>query len=457
VTESLKDRSWSAQMGWFTLIVMTCCYSFAFVDRQILNLLVEPMKRDFGASDVEIGFLLGPAFTLSYTGLGIPAGWCADRFDRRKLVLCAGTLWSLGTMAAAFASTYHELLLSRVMVGASEAFLFPSGMSLIADLFERRRLPLATSIFLLSPYIGGGLALILGGVLLGMTIELPPIAIWPIGSIRGWQMTLALVGALGLLPVLALLFAREPSRTAVLEEHEVDRRYGFLEGLAYMVRRWRFYAMFYLGMAGSSLVLNTVPAWAPTFLVRAFGMNPTAIGLRYGVLVLLFGITAGITAPLLNAWLSRRYADSTMRTVLIGPAVVILFAALLLIVATQSAALACLALITFGYSFPLSMAGTSLQLATPPRLRGTASAFYFVIVGLIGLGLGPMLVPFVSRTLLHDDQRIGEAMAIVAIVFSAIALLLLWLALKGFRIERGLEASARAARIDSQAARNVTP
>ncbi|MEA3001863.1 MAG: hypothetical protein QOH81_651 [Sphingomonadales bacterium] len=418
--------------------MMTACYSFAIVDRQILNLLVEPMKHAFAATDPQIGLLLGPAFTLSYTALGIPGGWCADRFNRRRIVIIAGTIWSLGTLGAAFARSYDALLVTRVIVGASEAFLFSSGMSLIADLFERRRLPLATSIFLLAPYIGGGLSLILGGILLDATIKLPPLAVGPLGAIQGWQMTFAIVGLLSLLPVLGLTFLREPSRTAALEADEQDRRYGFVEGLMYLARRWRFYAMFYFGMAGSSLVLNTVPAWAPTFLIRRFGMSSTDIGLHYGVLVLIFGLSAGITAPLVNAWLARRYPDSTMRTVLIGPAVAVAAALLLMLAGTKWGAIACLALVTFGYSFPLSMAGASLQLATPPRLRGLASSFYFVIVGLIGLGLGPVLVPFVSGTLLHDPHRIGEALAIVAILFSAVALILLSVALRSFRIERDL-------------------
>jgi MFS family permease len=422
--------------SWLALIVVTGCYSMAIVDRQIFNLLVEPMKREFVATDAQIGFMLGPAFMLSYTALGIPAGLAADRFSRRGLLLAAGTLWSLATIGGAFAKTYDALLLTRMIVGAAEAFMFPSGMSLIADLFDRKHLPMATSFFLFAPYVGGGLAMIMGGVLLGATIDLAPLELWPLGSVRGWQMTLGIVGLLCLIPVLALTLVREPPRAA----SEADIRFGFVESFTYFIRGWRFYALFFFGMAGSSLVLNAVPAWAPAFLVREFAMSSTAIGLQYGVLVLVLGMMAGILAPLTNFWLSKRFADSTMRTVLVGPAVVVVFACVLLASAKQSTALICLAMITFGYSFPLSMAGASLQLATPSRLRGIASAFYFVIVGLIGLGLGPMLVPFVSTTLLHDGEQIGDAMAIVAIAFSTVALLLLWGAIAGFRTERGRSA-----------------
>lgn len=430
----------STRWSLIALLLLTACYSLAFVDRQILNLMIEPMKRDFGITDAQAGFILGPAFSITYTGLGLFAGFCADRFSRRNLLLGAGVLWSVGSVATAFAHDYQSMILTRMMVGASEAFLFPAGMSMVADLFPPRRLPAATTTFLISPYLGGGLSLILGGMILGQTSHLGALALPPIGTMRGWQITLAIVGILGLLPVLALLLIREPSRQSPEAGGDGERRFGFFEGVAYMARRWRFFAMYFLGMAAVSLMLNTVPAWAPTLLTRKFGMNPAEVGAQYGGMVLVFGLAGAICSPFVNGWLARRYADCPMRTALMGPLLVALAGAALLFAQGRVSVLVCLALITFGYASCLPMAGSSLQLATPPLLRGEAAAFYFVIVGILAMGVGPMLVPLTTEYVLHDPRMIGEALGIISILFGLSAFALLSVALHGFRVERGIAA-----------------
>jgi len=425
--------------AYYTVVVLTLVYCFAFVDRQIFNLLVAPIKRDFGVSDVELGYLLGPAFILSYVALGLPAGWCVDRFNRRNLIMCAGVCWSLGTMAGAFAQSYAGLFGSRLLVGASEALIFPAGFSFIADLFDRRRLPLATSIFILAPSIGSGLALTGGGLLLQYTEQFEWVTIPLLGRIHGWQATLLVIGIIGLAPVLLLTTIRDAARQAKASK-QTEPQFGFLEGTRHMLTKGRFYAAFFFGMAFSSMVMLTIGAWAPTYLSRTFALSPAEVGTRYGPLVLLFGLAGGIASPVLNAWLGRRYPlDSTMRTVILGPAMIIPLALILLLAKSQSIALVCLALLTFTYNFPLSMASASLQLVTPARLRGAASAWYFVIGSLIGYGIGPTAVPIVAKSILHDPSRIGFAMASVAALFAAIALILCIVAHSGFRRERLLQ------------------
>jgi MFS family permease len=215
-----------------------------------------------------------------------------------------------------------------------------------------------------------------------------------------------------------------------------EPRYGFVDGTAYMLRRWRFYIAFFFGMACSSMVMLTISAWAPTYLARSFGLNPAEIGTRYGTLVLVFGLAGGIASPLISSGLGRWTQDPTMQTVRLGPFMLVAFAAALSLARSESVALLCLALLTFSYSFPMSMASTSLQLAAPPRLRGIASAYYFVIVSLIGYGIGPTAVPLVSEKLLGDPDRIGEAMAGIAVFFGLMSTVLISIAVRGFRIER---------------------
>lgn len=426
---------------YYAAVILTLIYCFAFADRQIFNQLVEPIKRDFGVTDLQVGYLLGPAFIFSYVAIGLPAGWCADRFNRSHLILAAGIAWGIGTIAAAFAQGYTGLFISRLFVGASEAFLYPAGMSLIPDLYERRRLPVATSIFLLAPALGSGFALLGGGLVLQMTDQIGTVALPVIGSIHGWQLTLIVVGIIGMIPVALMMTVPDRRReksggAAQAKGAAVEHQYGFWQGTTYMVQRWRFYIAFFFGMACSSMVMVTVSAWAPTYLSRTFGLNHAEVGTRYGALVLIFGIAGGIAAPLISAAIGRVTRFPTMQTVRLGPFMLATFATLLIFANSEVTALACLALLTFSYSFPMSMASASLQFAAPPRLRGIASAYYFVIVSLIGYGIGPTAVPLVTGYVFHDPSRIGEAIAIISALFAMCSAILLSIAVTGFRRER---------------------
>lgn len=425
--------------NWAALVLLSVCWAFAFTDRQILNLMVEAMQRDFGIDDRQTGFILGPAFSITYILVGLFAGWCADRFNRRNVLVIAGVLWSLATFATAFAQGFNSLVATRAVVGAAEAFLLPSGMSMVAEMFDRKRLPVATTVFLISPYVGGGLAMIIGGLVIRLTAGMAPIP-HPFGLMHNWQLALALVGALGAVPILCLLLIREPVRGSYATAGESIAAFGFVEGSLYMLRRWRFFLMFFFGIACVSMMLNTLPAWVPTMFVREYGATTADIGVAYGFLVLSCGIVGGICSPLCNRWLARRYPDSTMRTALIGPVIMAFFGLILPFAGGYWAAFACVAAITFGYCFPLPMAGASLQLATPPRLRGLASAYYFVIVSVLGVAIGPTTVPFVTHNLLGRPDLVGTGLSIVTVTFSILAFLLLTIAARGFRIERGLTA-----------------
>lgn len=436
VVATLAPRAWAA------LAILTASYAFAFTDRQILNLVVDPMKRDLGISDKQVGFLMGPAFTITYVAVGLFADYCADRRNRRNLLVLAGILWSAATIATALAGNYHTMIVTRLIVGASEAFLFPSGMSLVAEMFDRRRLPIATTIYLTAPYIGGGLALIIGGIVIGYTGQTGLIVL-PFAVMHGWQVAVAVVGLLGAVPILLLLTIPEPRRGALALAGDDLRRFGFWEGTAFMLKRWRFYVMLFLGVSFISILLNSVPAWAPTMFIRQFGMSAHNVGLIYGVLVLTIGVLAGLCSPLFNRLLAKRYFDAPMRTVLVGPAMLIVFGVLLQVARDERFAMACVALITFGYVFPLPMAGVSLQLATPPQLRGLSAAYYFVTVSVIGVGIGPILVPFATADLLHDETRLNTAIGIVTVGCEIIALVLLWFAFRGFSAERRSQGASK--------------
>lgn len=413
-----------------SLVVLTAVYAFAFVDRQILNMLVGPMKERFGLSDLEISYLIGPAFIFSFMAVGLPAGLCVDRFNRRNLVLGAGLLWTVATAAASLAENFTHLAISRMFVGGAEAVLFPAGMSMIADTFDRRHLPAANSLFLTSPYIGGGLALIAGGHILDATRTMPPVSLAGLATIHGWQIIFLIVAAIGLVPLLLMLLVREPARRGDAARSKATVPAG--EAFLFLLRNWRFYGFFYLGMGIACQVQAMVAAWAPTHLARTFDLGAGAIGTGYGVMVLFAGLAGGISGPLVNHLLSKRSPNSTMMTATLGPVLIVLFVLLLTQATTPTATMICLAMFTMSYSFPLSTAGSSLQVVTPPSMMGMTSAIYLICNSVLGYALGPTLVPLVSRVMPGGGESIGTTLTVLAGFGGVASLLALIAAARGF-------------------------
>jgi len=208
----MSDRPASPRYAWYVVAVMTLAYVSAFVDRQILSLLVPPIKRDLGISDTQMSFLIGLAFSVFFTLLGLPIARLADRRSRRNIMATGVGLWSVFTALCATAQTYGRLLVMRVGVGVGEATINAPSVSLIADYFPRERLSRAMSVFSLGIFLGSGLAYFIGGSIVGVVSEQGRWVLPVIGAIRPWQSVFLAVGLPGLLVALLFLTIREPAR-----------------------------------------------------------------------------------------------------------------------------------------------------------------------------------------------------------------------------------------------------
>src|SRR4030095_7549014 len=153
--------------AWYVAVVLMLCNTLSFIDRQILGLLVTPIKLDLGISDTRIGLLQGLAFGIFYTLLGLPMGRIVDHGKRRNLVAAGIFCWSLMTALCAVARGFWTLFAARMGVGVGEATLTPSAFSLLSDYFPKERLGTALSVFSMGIFFGSGLALIVGGLIIG--------------------------------------------------------------------------------------------------------------------------------------------------------------------------------------------------------------------------------------------------------------------------------------------------
>ena len=292
----------SPRVTWRThlsLALLALVYVFSYIDRQVISILIEPIKQEFGASDSQIGLLTGLAFGLLYAALGVPVGKLADRYNRRAIVAVACGLWSLATMACGFAGHFWQLLLARMSVAVGEAGGMAPSISLVSDLYPPKQRSLMISLFMMGPHFGVLIGLALGG--------------W-IAQHYGWRATFVWFGAPGLL-LAALVFwlVREPRRGGFDEVPAAAK--GVLapaESLWTQVRRLLAITAFRrlalaCGLAGVAGYGYGV--WTPSFLVRTHGLSIAQAGL-------LFGVASGVGAvagALGSGWLCDRLVARDVR------------------------------------------------------------------------------------------------------------------------------------------------
>jgi MFS family permease len=412
------------------LVLLMLAYMVSFIDRQILSLMVGPIREDLAISDFQISLLQGASFVIFYTTLGMPLGWLADRYRRTTIVGVGAIVWSLATAASGLVRSFGGLFGARIVVGAGEAALSPAAFSLLADVFPAQRLARAIGIFTLAIPLGAGLGFIISGTIIASISELGPVH-WPIiGAVQPWQTVFLVVGLPGALLGLTLLCMREPARRASVNQttgEDASPPFGW--AVAQVWRRRVTYRPIFTSLTFLSIAGYAMLNWYPTFLIRRYGLNIGQVGLLVGCLYIVCGIVGTIGAPLVSEFLLKRgHTDANLRTVMwvglvLAPCAVIgtLVGDLRLAVLI---ALPAVVMLNAGYG----VASAELQIVTPNRMRGVTSALLLLCSNLAGLALGSSLVPIVTDFVFQNDQMVGYS---VAIIVGPSAALAAWSASKG--------------------------
>jgi MFS family permease len=402
------------------VLVLMVAYIFSYIDRQILAMLVGPIKADLGVTDFELSLLNGLAFAVCFTVLGVwPVGQWADRGNRRNLAAAGVFFWSLMTAVCGRVTSYAGLFVARIGVGVGEATLAPAAYSMIADYVPPARRGRALGLFSMGIYFGIGVAIMVTGLVV-QAVGSMPVMHWPvIGEVRGWQVAFLILGPPGMLVSLWLLTVREPVRREAAAA-TTDVRY---------VDVWRrirehagFYANLIFGVSMLTLTFNAVAFWIPAHLLRVHELSPLQVAFSYGPIMFVAG-SLGILAGgvLADRWRSAGRADAELQVVLcgalaLGPLVIAAFQ-----LRDATLAIALLAPLLFVTSFPFGAASAALQMVTPNRFRARTSAIYLLVINLLGIGLGSSAASFVSDVVLKDEQRIGDGVTAVAAVAAPLA------------------------------------
>ena len=415
-----------ALYAWFVVICLQLAYAVALLDRQILALLVQPVRADLALTDTQFSLLVGFAFVLFYSTMGLFCGRLADTRNRKNMIIIGMVLWCLATAACGLASNFQQLFVARMLVGVGEAVLSPAAYSMIADYFPKERRAKAASVYSMAIPLGSGAALLFGGAAIAATAHAESIMLPLVGAVRGWQAAFIAVGLPGLVVAAMMLLVREPVRRDVTgTSSSVSEAFKFLR------QRSAVLGLIILAFALNGLITYCLATWTPAMFIRNFGWSAGAIATAQGTILITAG-SAGVLAG--GWWVSRKSVQACNAVVLSTARNALLFMPLLALLAGFAPEpymrLIALAGLAFFGGFPSSLAAVAIYHATPNQFRGQVTSIYIMSGTLVGLGIGVTLVALITDYAFQNDASVGKSLGLVVAGAAALAAYLLHLALK---------------------------
>ncbi|MES2452679.1 MAG: MFS transporter [Pseudomonadota bacterium] len=388
------------------VLLLSAIYAVNYIDRQILAIILEHIKHEFGVSDTMLGLLVGPAFALFYATLGMPIALAADRMSRSRIIIASLACFSVMTLACGLVARFWQLAIARMLTGVGEAGTGPASQSIISDLYPPSERATAQAIYATGVNVGLMIAFFAGG--------------W-IADDYGWRAAFVAAGLPGLLlTLLSMAILRDPPRPAVAPASASAPsavRLGFLW-------RQRSYRYIVLGTAMSAFSGYGITAFVPAFLIRSHGMGSTEVGLIFALIV---GLGGG-----LGTYVTGRFADLAakrggIQRNLLVPAIAAVFSTPFWVPFFLSGnVVVAVAAAVIPISLSASFIGpciATIQTITPPAMRARAAAIQLFVGNLIGLGLGPLVIGMLSdlmRPLLGADSLRYAMFAGVAAAFASI-------------------------------------
>jgi len=409
--QAINNEKVSTQYRNYVLIMLTLVYVFNFVDRQVLVILQESIKKELHLSDTQLGLLSGFTFALFYVTLGIPIARFADKSNRRNTITISLGLWSLMTACSGLARNFVQLLLARIGVGVGEAGGSPPAHAMISDYFPPEKRSTALSVYSMGIYFGILIGFLMGGYL---------------NEQLGWRTAFFVVGIPGI--IFSLLFyvtVKEPKRGATdlnkIESRDTHSLGKVLKQL-YSIKTFVFLS---LAAALNVFCIYGFINWSPSFFARLHGMKNSEIGSSLG---LINGI-AGALGSFAGGFLTDHFGKKDKRWYLKIPASAIflsvLFAAGTLFLQDKFFSLSCLGVYACLQSMYLGPSIAVAHSLVPASMRALTSAVFFLVINLIGLGFGPLIVGMISDYLAPSlgVESLRWAMSIVLIIGIASAAL----------------------------------
>ena len=435
---------------WFTVAILTICYLFSLIDRQVIMLLIDPIRVSLNLSDVEIALITGFSFSLFYTVMGIPMGWLADRMSRRVLVTAGLIMWSAATALSGLSMSIIHLFLSRTAVAVGEASLSPAAYSIITDSFEPQERTRAGSVYFLGAALGPGLALLIGGGLLHFFSGIPPVRLIGYGALEPWQLVLLSLAVPGLLWALVVfMFLVEPPR-------EEAQTIGAAAGSEEVKIKGELYAAlrehrgilipFFGAVALFSLFGNGLLTWSATYFTRSHGWSLTEAGARLGLAITICGVGGAIFA----GWFSSRKVrdmqggEAILRTILLLCSIILPLSISATLLPNAWLSLLSISLVIFATIGVSSIAPIFVSSLVAGNVRGRAIAIYLLVVGIISVGGGPVIVSVFTEYLFGAPSALGKSIAVLGLLCMPLTTFSFWRALAAYRATTAIQIGSTA-------------
>ena len=399
--------------AWYAVAILTLANMSGFIDRQILSYLVVPMKRDLGVTDTQMSLLMGLGFVVFYSVLGIPIGRMIDRGRRRAITAAGIALWSLMTTLSGVVRTFPALMFTRIGVGVGEATLGPASVSIIADVFPRRLLGIAMSVYTTGTFLGSGVGYMLGAFLVDRLDRFGTISMPVIGDIYAWQTVFFLVGIPGFLIALLTLTMREPPR----QQAHTAVQLPFSEVLGYMRQHSRTVTALTVGFACSAAVNYGIGAWMGSFFMRTHNWTAPQAGQWQGINTIIFGPIGTLLGGRLSDVLRKRgHSDAPLLVGIAAAIGMICTAAVYPAVDSADAAKYLIIPVNIFAAMPWGAAAVAMAEVMPARMRGQGAAIYQLVVNLVAGILGPTSVALLTDYVFRDELSLRWSLVICTLV-----------------------------------------
>lgn len=381
---------------------------FNLLDRQIMTILLEPIKKEFSASDTEMGLLAGSFFALFYAASSIPLGMLADKYSRSLLISASLFVWSMMSALGGMASSFVQLALTRCGLAIGEAGSIPASFAIIADLYPVRHRAKALSLYAAASSIGAGAAVMLGG--------------W-LAENFGWRVTLVAVGVPGLVLALSLLllFKDPPRGLSEPSQHTLQDAPFSMSHVLHHLRGLRSYPWAVLAPAFGQVTFFGTLIWGPTFMLRMHGLNATEVSLLFGGVSTMALVLGQLAGGVIADWIGKRDIRGYMWVSATMASLGIPFGLLFVFAQSYLLAMAGFGLLIFFMAPGTMFATVMAQTLVPPRMRAMSSTILVLVVMIFGVGFAPVFVG-ASNDFLQSRLGEGAIRYSLAIVVSFLAL-----------------------------------
>jgi len=380
--------------AWQAVGVLAIATVFAFVDRHLLYILSEPVKQTLDITDTQISLLQGMAFVVFYALFGLPIGRLVDRKNRRNIVIYGVIAWSVMTLACGLATDFWSLFAARAGVGIGEACLAPAAFSMIADYFRPRLRGRAMACIIMSVTLGSGCSYLIGAGMAKIVPGAEQVDLPLLGATYGWQLTFYVSALPGFLIAVLLLFIAEPPRRETVPQAVTeDTPVGGVTLWSYARRHRVILFCLMLGAGFIAIVSYAVVAWMTALYVRYFGFTVATIGTTLGLINIIAGLPGGMVGGYLSDWFANRGSRGGRFNVMVfgivfGIPVLILWP----LVDSALVSLACLAGLMFIMPLIVASIPSTLHAIVPNQFRGQLTAVLYLVNGVFGVALGPLLI-----------------------------------------------------------------